>query len=174
MISAGRKRTQVPSGSYGFQGPSSFPSQAGVTSSVSVKEETVYASADVTSTNLMVECIRLSGGKNTVERCEELWYSDSSSVVGDVSSAPFRDGDVNKGPEMGDGIYPNDYTFELMSKIWVENRCKDIAVRSQSLFDRSIKHIYIYFFDVFFVFSFFRFFVFCFFCFSFYHHSNSI
>jgi hypothetical protein len=32
-------------------------------------------------------------------------------------------------------IEPSDYTFELMRKIWSENRCPDIAMRSQNLFD---------------------------------------
>ena len=116
-----------------------------------------YPAADVVSANLLVEGIRLSGGKGIVERCEQLWFSDLGSGI-TPSTASSRDGisspksvgssgisSKGKGTGIGIGtgelespgrIYPNDYTFELMSKIWVENRCKDIATRSQNLFDR--------------------------------------
>jgi hypothetical protein len=112
-----------------------------------------YPVADVVSANLLVEGIRLSAGKGIVERCEQLWFSDlgsgitpstatitakESSSSSSSKSMGGTDGQL-KGNGVGEGpgkIYPNDYTFELMSKIWVENRCKDIATRSQNLFDR--------------------------------------
>jgi hypothetical protein len=112
-----------------------------------------YPVADVVSANLLVEGIRLSAGKGIVERCEQLWFSDLGSGItpstatitakescssSSSKSMGGTDG-LLKGNEVGEGpgkIYPNDYTFELMSKIWVENRCKDIATRSQNLFDR--------------------------------------
>jgi hypothetical protein len=114
-----------------------------------------YPAADVVSANLLVEGLRLSAGKGIVERCEQLWFSDLGSGItpsaataaakepsssSSSSSRSMGSADISlKGSEVGEGpgkIYPNDYTFELMSKIWVENGCKDIASRSQNLFDR--------------------------------------
>lgn len=112
-----------------------------------------YPAADVVSANLLVEGIRLSAGKGIVERCEQLWFSDlksginptfattresSSSSSSNSKSLGSNEASlkINWTGEESGKIYPNDYTFELMSKIWVENRCKDIATRSQNLFDR--------------------------------------
>lgn len=103
--------------------------------------------ADVVSANLLVECIRLSGCEDIVKKCEALWYPSSSSSSSDsisnsnsvhasqsVSTAIERgSSSADSGPQ---GIGPNDYTFELMSKIWQENKCNDIASRTQTLFDR--------------------------------------
>ena len=137
-------------------------------------ERLTHPIADVISANILVECIRLSGGKNVVERCEKLWYNDKNNNINlNIKSNTLsviqtnkieiieKISQINKSDKLDNtkiiknesvknvdeekngnknprGIYPNDYTFELMSKIWVEGKCKDIAIRSQSLFDRYV------------------------------------
>ena len=108
--------------------------------------------ADVVSANLLVECIRLSGCEDIVKKCEALWHHSSDGNSNSDSNS-YSDSNSNshsnshlqsaKTTEQGScsdagpqGIYPNDYTFELMSKIWLENKCNDIPSRSQNLFDR--------------------------------------
>jgi hypothetical protein len=105
--------------------------------------------ADVVSANLLVECIRLSGCEDIVKKCEALWYPSSSSNSDSISnsnsyfhasqsvSTDVEQRSGSSGADSGpQGIGPNDYTFELMSKIWQENKCNDIASRTQTLFDR--------------------------------------
>ena len=106
------------------------------------------------SANLLVECIRLSGCEDIIKKCEALWHhstngnSNSNSDSNSISNSNSNMQSV-KTAEQGDnsdagpqGIYPNDYTFELMSKIWLENKCNDIASRSQNLFDRYSAYSY--------------------------------
>ena len=177
---------------------------------------TSYPRADVVTTNIFVECLRLSGGKNIVERCEKLWYKeneknnendenfnynsnnnfnfnsnfnsnsnsnsnnnnnfdstyDNDSTDTTQNSLTVKTlhllnsrGKNNQNTdrenrekneknvrnerekrEKENNIYPNDYTFELMSRIWVENKSKDIAIRSQNLFDRYCLFLFLLFF----------------------------
>ena len=69
--------------------------------SSSISSLFIYPKADVVSANLLVEGIRLSGGSNIVERCERLWYSDSTYASSDSTYvSPSRtgrtDSSVNK------------------------------------------------------------------------------
>ena len=119
-----------------------------------------FPRADVVSANILVECIRLSGGTNIVEKCEKLWYLDNNYVTRTERTYNTEDAEniknsltvkslhllnqrgsnnlsVDKEDMTEDReIFPNDFTFEIMSRIWVENKSKDIAVRSQNLFDK--------------------------------------
>ena len=119
-----------------------------------------FPRADVVSANILVECIRLSGGTNIVEKCEKLWYFENNfdsrtegvhntendeniqnSLTVKTLHLLNQRGSNNLSVDRKDvtedhKIYPNDFTFEIMSRIWVENKSKDIAVRSQNLFDK--------------------------------------
>ena len=149
--------TTYPSSSTSSQSSSSSTSSSSASSSRSTstdKDQIDFSHpvADVVSANLLVECIRLSGCEDIVKKCEALWYhSSSSSSSGSTSDSISNSNShvhasqsvstvIERGSSSADsgpqGIGPNDYTFELMSKIWQENKCNDVASRTQTLFDR--------------------------------------
>ena len=149
--------TIYPSSSTSSQSSSSSSSSSSASSShtTSFDKDQIdftHPVADVVSANLLVECIRLSGCEDIVKKCEALWYPSSSSASSSSNSDSISNSNsyvhasqsastaIEKGSSSADsglqGIGPNDYTFELMSKIWQENKCNDIASRTQTLFDR--------------------------------------